>query len=89
MERLCALQKQPSDGLLITSAVFSRGLLLGESKTQSYYLSARVHVIWHLSPSPLWSFMETQIFKAMGSVFPKAKVRVLVFLKAKAFGAQW
>lgn len=43
-EELYALQEQPSNWLLITSAVFAMGVLLGESKKQTYYLSNPVRV---------------------------------------------
>lgn len=43
-EGLYVLQEQPSNWLLITSAVFAMGVLLGESKRQTYYLSNPVHV---------------------------------------------
>lgn len=43
-EELYALQEQRSNWLLITSAVFAMRVLLGGSKTQTYYLSNPVRV---------------------------------------------
>ena len=43
-EGLYALQYQPLNWLLITSAVFAIGVLLGESKMQTCYLSNSVHI---------------------------------------------
>lgn len=60
------------------------GVLLGESKMQSYYLSNPVRVTC-LSFS--WSFLETQSFSSMASVSLKAKAGLGPKVsQAKVFG---
>jgi hypothetical protein len=75
-EGLDMLQEQPSNWLLISSAVFSRGLLLGESKNAELLsVSSSPCHLPPLTPSPFWSFLETQIFRSMVSVSPQGQGR--------------
>jgi hypothetical protein len=65
------LQEQPSNWILITSAVFSRGCLQGK-------VNRRIIIcqLQYVSPSPrscFWTFLQTQSFRDRLSVTPKAK----------------